>query len=223
MIKPRIDYAFAPPRVCITLSCLQAIRGYVAACPAEINGLGLVERKGNDFFTKEVLILPQVVTGASAVTDEKAFHQFLYERAKSSDSQLRIGLQWHSHVCMSARFSPVDLRLIDQYNVDWMISLVVNKYGEYQCRLDLYKPFRLGLDVPLYLELPKFSVDAFARISEEVSQKVCIERREPHIVCAHEYPHLPLRESAIFPLPSLAGDGSGLGVSNILGEEHASP
>ena len=218
MSKPRLDAIFSPPRVCITLQCLQQIRGYTAVCPAEINGFGLVAKKGNDFWIEEVFILPQVVSGSSAVTDDAAFHQFLYERVRKGLPQLPIGLQWHSHVCMRAQFSSIDLRLIKNYNADWLISLVVNKYGEYQCRLDLYRPFRLGLDVPLHVALPRFSVEDLASLRSEVEAKVRIERQEPRVVSEADYLRQPLTSSALVPLPSLFGEG---GVPEDSEEKHA--
>jgi hypothetical protein len=165
-----------PPRVFIELEALQTIKLFIDLLGCEINGFGLVERLGNDFIIKQVFILKQYVEGAHALTDPEALNQYVYELVKKDGNAEAMKFQWHSHVDFSANFSPEDVDTIRGYLNDFMISLVMNQAGSYSCRLDLFKPFGLSLEVPLLVIVPPPVSSLADYCRREISEKVIIKR-----------------------------------------------
>jgi hypothetical protein len=144
------------PRVMITLEAFQKIRAWAAICPVEINGLGYVERRGNDFLISDVFILKQKAGSDQVDMDDAAIHDLTYQLARRGMSTVGLRLEWHSHARHEVFFSEKDLYTINRQQGDYLISLVVNKRGEYVCRLDLYRPFRAAfmVDIEILLPLP---------------------------------------------------------------------
>ena len=141
---------FNPPRVFITLEAVKKIQCFTRLASGEINGLGLVEKRGNDFIITDAFILKQKASGASAEIDPLELNKYVAECEDPS----KLTFQWHSHGDMSVFFSPTDVKTIAGYLGDFTISLVINKQGEYLCRLDLFKPFYLGLKATLLVIVP---------------------------------------------------------------------
>lgn len=173
------------PRVFIAQQAIQKIKCFVDLCKYEINGFGFVERVGNDFVIVDVFLLKQYTcaSGVHVETDPRALNKFVRELVQNGGDASKMRLQWHSHVNMPAYFSAEDVDTIGNYMNDFMISLVMNKYGEYKCRLDLFKPFNLSLEVPLLVRILTLP-DALVRdCEEEMTQnvKVGIFRRKPKI------------------------------------------
>jgi hypothetical protein len=142
------DALYDPPRICIGLETLKTIFSFVRVARGEVNGMGIVEKIGNDFLISDVFILDQDASAAHAEIDPMALNRLVAERADYD----KLRFQWHSHVNMPAKFSGVDTATIANYAGyfgDFMISFVGNKRGEYSCRLDLFKPFYVGFEVPL--------------------------------------------------------------------------
>jgi hypothetical protein len=117
---------------------------YVQACPVEVNGMGYITRHpGNQFSLDEVFILEQTATASGVEITADVLARHLYEMTRAGLDGGIMRFQWHSHVNMAAYFSGTDLANIDAYAGDWMISLVTNKRGEFEARLDLLQPFRV--------------------------------------------------------------------------------
>jgi len=73
---------------------------------------------------------------------------------------------------MQAFFSSIDTGNIDNYNSDWMVSLVVNKRGDYQVRLDIFKPFRISnIPVKILVDIPT-NLDLIVACQADVQQHV---------------------------------------------------
>lgn len=170
-----VDGIFRPPRILITLTAYQKLFAYVAASPIhEVLGLGTVERMRNDFLITDVFTLKQTVTPASADMDDGALHHLIYEIVRAGRSPKELMLQWHSHVNMPAYYSPKDLGLIAAYQCDAMISLVVNRRGEYHCRLDLYQPVRIGFAARLHVLIPPPDSEMLERCRADIARNVVV-------------------------------------------------
>lgn len=72
---------------------------------------------------------------------------------------------------MAAYFSGTDTANIERYASGWMLSLVANKYGEYDARIDCFEPFRVWSPLEVRIELPSNDV-LLTRAREEIHQKV---------------------------------------------------
>ena len=172
-----------PPKVFITLEAITKIKCFVHLASGEINGLGRVEKRKNDLVVVDSFILKQKVSRGDAETDPVALNRFVAEYEDPS----KLNFQWHSHVNMRAEFSSTDTDTIKEYPNDFMISLVINKQGEYSCRLDLYKPFYVGFEVPLLVILPveeKLLKYCQKRMDEEIEEGgiASLKRKAPLII-----------------------------------------
>ena len=159
-----------PPRVCIGLETFKKIISFVRVARGEVNGMGIVKKIGNDFLISDAFILKQNAGAAHAEIDPMALNRLVAE----CEDYDKLRFQWHSHVNMPAEFSGVDTATIANYAGyfgDFMISFVGNKQGEYSCRLDLFKPFYAGFEVPLTVFVP-LEPDLIDRCREEVRDKV---------------------------------------------------
>lgn len=168
------DAPTPPPRVFITQLAFQKIKCFVDICKYEINGLGIVERKGNNFTVEDVFLLKQFTdsSGAHVEIDPKALNMFIYEFVSKGEDASKIKFQWHSHVYMPASFSFEDVDTIGGYMNDYMISLVINKYGEYKCRLDLFEPFKLSLETSLFVKIPCLAESLVQQCKKNMEQNV---------------------------------------------------
>ena len=135
----------------------QMMLAFVQLCPDEINGWAYVRRQNaNTFFVgpDDVFITDQVVSIVSAEVDGVTMAMVM-DRAEEEDRLDQLRLQWHSHVHGDTYFSATDTATMDAYGhagAPWMISLVLNKYGDARARLDLYTPMRVSTDVPIMVQ-----------------------------------------------------------------------
>lgn len=164
-----------PPRVLIRLNELQIIKTFINLMDHEINGFGTVKTVGNDFVIDKVFILKQYVNEVHAQTDPDALNEHVYNLVSNGGDVSDMKFQWHSHVDFTARFSSEDVETIRNYPNDLMISLVMNKFGSYECRIDLYKPFAISLNVPLMVVLPPPHKSLIGYCQREIDSKVKIE------------------------------------------------
>lgn len=164
------------PEVFITLKAIKKIECFVRQAPGEVNGLGIVEERGNDLIVIDAFTLPEEVSPGSAdYTD--AFNDFLTDFAVNGGDPAKLRFQWHSHGNIPAFFSPEDLETIENCLGDYRISLVVNKEKQYLCRLDIFKPLRLTFFMPLRVILPKLPVisiekETIKECEEEMTRNV---------------------------------------------------
>lgn len=142
------------PVLSVPLAVWQKLQGYIQECPTEVNGFGYIDRTTDGFYLEDVFILEQTATSHGVNTSSPALHKHLYEMVKSGKDTGRIRFQWHSHVNFGAYFSPTDTDNIGRYPGDWMISLVGNKRGEYEVRLDLLKPVWVTLPLEVKIKIP---------------------------------------------------------------------
>lgn len=161
------------PRIFITMQAFQKMKCFESLVPHEINGFGVVEQIENNFLIVDTFILKQEALDSTFVeTDPKAFNTFIYEMIKKYQDPSKICLQWHSHVDGEVFFSSEDIDTITGYMTDFMISLVINKHGQYKCRLDLFKPLFLSIEVPMYIVLPKLNESIIEGCRKDVAELV---------------------------------------------------
>lgn len=109
-------------------------------CPFEIGGLGLVESRGEDFVVTEILLVAQDVNEIGTRLDRGALSELLISLVKSGQDPERLKLWWHGHGKEAPFWSEIDEQTIEDFQNDYMISLVCN--GKLRClaRLDRYSP-----------------------------------------------------------------------------------
>lgn len=169
------------PRLQVPITVWQKMMAYIINCPTEINGFGLVEQINSDlFFLRDVFITEQVASPTHVENDPMVLSQMMTNMLRNGQNPSEIKFQWHSHVAMQAYFSSTDTANIDNWPGDWLISVVANKYGEYQCRLDTFKGVRLGVELKPEL-VATIAPDIMATTATEIAQKV---RRPPGIIRA---------------------------------------
>lgn len=167
------------PQVSITLEAFRKLKCFADLCPFEINGLGMVVRAGNDFTINEVFLLKQYTdtNGCHVELDDKALNSFIYYLVQNGGDPSAVRCQWHSHVEMPVFCSAEDLGTIAGYMNDFMISLVLNKYGDCHCRIDLFQPFKLSLETPLRVIVPPPTPEVVAACREEMAKNVIVRKR----------------------------------------------
>lgn len=156
-MRAKASYGFAePPVLYVPQNVWQELQTYVQLCPLEINGFGTIQMLGDTRFRLDrVFILEQTVgPGHVNITDE-VMHKNLYEMARAGIDTGTVRFQWHSHVNMEAYMSGVDLANIERYNRGWMISMVTNKRGDRETRLDIFDPFRITCGVNVVIEMER--------------------------------------------------------------------
>lgn len=161
------------PQVMITAKARQKLQCYIDLCPEEISGLGVVEPRENDFLITDVFLFEQKVTGGSTELDQKDVGKFLFEAIKSGRDPGKLKVWWHSHVNMGTFWSlHMDEPTIERLQCEYLISLVGTKQGEFQCRIDLYSPFRMTIDdLPLTTVFPE-DPSLKAACQKEIKEKV---------------------------------------------------
>jgi hypothetical protein len=164
------------PQLVFPVAVWQRLTGYVDACTIEVNGFGYVDLIGSQIHVADVFILDQVATAASVEVSGEALAAYLTDMVRAGVATSRIRLQWHSHVNASAYFSHTDVANIEGYlNADWMVSVVANKRGEFQARLDVFRPFRTWTPIGLMVSIPQDEAvlnDCREEIRSKVVEKV---------------------------------------------------
>jgi len=177
-IRSNTDESMPPwikrPAVYTLFQAQRELDAYINLCDMEITGLGCVNKTGNTFVIEKLCLLDQKVNEVKAELSQDALHTLAYESVKSGKSLANVRLWWHSHVDMPVKWSMQDEATIENLGAtaDWFISIVGNKAGEYNVRLDIFKPVRWAfLDLGLRIKMPEDRV-LEERLLEEMKNKV---------------------------------------------------
>lgn len=139
------------PRLVFLENAWARMMAYISSCPIEINGLGTVAVHAGQIVVTNVFILDQNAGPGHAEIDDQALARFNDRYIRQGGNIGDFRFQWHSHVKGPAFFSSEDEATIDRWAGDWLVSLVGNHYGEYQCRLDVRSG---GVNYPLRVSVP---------------------------------------------------------------------
>jgi len=161
------------PQLVIPIEVWQKMMAYVINCPTEVNGFGILELNDyNQFTLVDVFITDQVASAGDVQVDPLVVSQAMSEVMGLGYQSKQMSFQWHSHVKMQARFSTTDTENIDNWPGNRLISLVVNKFGEFECRLDLYQD-GLRVAIPLVPTLvTTIPAAVMMDTARQISQKV---------------------------------------------------
>lgn len=142
------------------------------------NGIAYRTGEGADFIIRDILVYPQIVTGADVDTDEEKFAQWVVGLPDEVLSHLR--MQGHSHVNFSTSPSSTDLR--DQESTlrqvkadDFYIFIIWNKKMEHTIKIFDLKENTLYEDKDIDLKVGEHDMSAFLedakKMVESFSQK----------------------------------------------------
>jgi len=161
------------PEVLITLAAKKKLDAYIRSIDIEISGLGVVEKQNeNTLIITDILLFKQECTSSDTKLQNKDLSNFLVKLVEEGKDTSTIKLWWHSHHCLGCFWSPTDIHTISLFKKsDYFVSIVGDSSQNYLCRLDIFKPLRITLEVPLKLVIPEDPV-LTAKIQKEVDQKV---------------------------------------------------
>jgi len=171
------------PQLFIPIEVWQKMMAYIMNCPIEVNGFGILELDERNAFTlKDVFITDQVASPGDVEVDPLAVAQAMDEVRGRGHNTLQMAFQWHSHVRMNARFSSTDTRNIENWPGKRLISLVANKFGEYECRLDVYQRDETSLRMATHL-VPQLVSTIPAEVMESTALEIAerVKTRTPGI------------------------------------------
>lgn len=117
------------------------VSALVKLASGEIGGIGYVQLvdKGH-FHVSEFVLLDQEASWASVEFDSDSYIQEI-TRAAEEGRENELRLSWHSHGNLDTYWSGTDEEGIKEYRalgMPWLVSLVFNKDGNYEARLDIF-------------------------------------------------------------------------------------
>ena len=164
-------------RVEIEAEAWECVRQWTHLADGEFSCLGTV---GGDLYIDDVHLLEQECTDTATELDPEAVTALLL--TVEDPSQVRAWI--HSHADMGCFWSGTDEECIEGLaNESFLVSIVVNKAGDYRCRIDLFHPVRLTIDkvlVVVRIRSPKLAADCeqeFRRKVREVPVQLVIGHR----------------------------------------------
>jgi hypothetical protein len=160
-------------KVYITPEAKQRLDLYVDAVSGEISGLGKATIVSGNLFIEDVYLLEQESGGADTELKPEAVSELINELLAEGEDPQHVKLWWHSHGSMGVFWSGTDDKTAEGFANGWMLSLVLNKKGEYKSRLDVYEPVHLVADnLEMVVAYPEADAQLKAEIAEEVKEKV---------------------------------------------------
>lgn len=116
----------------ITTEAYLKILLYVRDTATEIAWHGTVNREGNRFLIKDVMLYPQTLSAATVTTDQEKYNEWLINIDDETHNKLRF--QGHSHVNFSPTPSGTDLTYYNDIlqvlpKDDYYIFMIINKSG----------------------------------------------------------------------------------------------
>jgi len=160
-------------KILIDLVDYQKIFHYIQSVQSEIIGLAKVQTFGKNLRVFDPIILNQTVTGGSAQIDADAMGNFTYELLKNGCDPAEYKCCWHSHFNFEVFWSSTDDQMIENWDADFLVSLVFNQSKDYRARIDIYKPFSFTLDnLELEIIYPPLSLFEKNHIEQEIEEKV---------------------------------------------------
>jgi hypothetical protein len=134
------------PIIYISHDAKQRLDLYIEYAPGEISGLGKVVKFGENLLVTDVYLFEQETSPASTSLGQEDVAKFLTHWVQKGLDPAELKLWWHSHDQLDLFWSVTDEETIQMFDVNWMVSIVGNKYNQYMARLDLKDPCKIILD-----------------------------------------------------------------------------
>jgi hypothetical protein len=140
------------PDVFITSYALNKLEFYIDAAPKEISGYGVAELiDSNSILVSDVFTFHQESDATGTEIEPEELAQGIIELVTVGNIDPEgIKVWWHSHVNMQSTFSGTDTNTMDNNpnfkDAPFFVSIVGNKKGEYNVRVDQYNPVRFYKD-----------------------------------------------------------------------------
>lgn len=142
------------------------------ADPAEVSGLGKVERLGRDgFLCTDIVLFEQESSWGGTELSQEAVAEFFATLIGRGEDPGQYRLWWHSHGHHQCFWSRTDVKTIERLGDSWLVSVVGNAAGDLLARLDVFEPVHLWgeLSTEVYLEA---DAQLAEMIKKELSEKV---------------------------------------------------
>lgn len=166
----------------LTHPVFHKITEYVRLIDAEIGMFGYVTSTPDGFVVDDVFLVRQTVSGSSVDFSDSGL-EYAIDKAIKDDRINDLLFCCHSHVNMGAFWSTTDEDMIAGMNngmTPYLVSLVINKKGETEQRVDFFNPTgplgdfttQVRYDLDLMVEQDDDPV-----IAQEIAELVTHERR----------------------------------------------
>ena len=166
--KSAVFVEFKEPQILITPEAHDKMYYWVQKCSKEIGWFGIVDRKDNNIFVLEdVILFKQDVTLVQTEIDESGLADFYTKTMdenkddpeKAVEILKKFRLWGHSHVNMGTTGSATDDAQIeifrpkgeDTMDIEWFIRLIANKSGRMEFNIYFFKENILVEDVTWHL------------------------------------------------------------------------
>lgn len=146
---------------------------------------GLVRKGGNEYFIYDILVFPQINSGASTTTDEKEFAEWQTKLIMDPDFPIEdLRMHGHSHVMMNVFSSGVD----DQYQKDlitkvndddYYVFLIMNKKMEMCAFIYDFEQQVLFETSDITIKINYGNTDIRQWAKDELKEKATTERTIP--------------------------------------------
>lgn len=172
------------PHVYITVEAYLKMRKLVDDTSTEIGWYGTVDKLPgiNSYIIKDIIVYPQIVTGATCEQDEDKMFEF--EMSLTDEQVNHKRFHGHSHVNMSTGPSGVDesfYRDILSQTTDYFIITITNKRKEYTTRFYDIENNILYTDVPINIVTDKGELldDWYDEAKDKLTNKTVVPKKEP--------------------------------------------
>lgn len=149
---------------------------YVAKVPGEVGWFGFIKQYETEpgerpfLVVEDVFVYPQSASTGGVDGKMDKMHELFEARPELMENMEQMKFFGHSHGSMDAYHSGVDMEMIDDWEksgIDWCVSLVQNKEGKVDARLEQFLPFRAWSKVSL---IPMVNQELETEIDEELKQ-----------------------------------------------------
>ena len=141
----------------------------------EVSGFGTCRMSGRNLVVEKVFLLPQKASSKTVEIEAETLALFIDKFVREGGDPKELVLQWHSHGRLPVYWSKTDRVNIENLLAiaPWLVSLVLNKAGEYLCRIDIREP-RIACNVDVSIIPTPPDAETERRFRNEVETKVTV-------------------------------------------------
>ena len=172
------------PTVRFSQKAWQQMWALTAECKIEISAMGITATEAEkeaagvteDYYVLEYFVYNQDCTGITTTIPAEAIHEMTRMLSERGVNGHNHNVWWHSHVDMGTGQSPIDEKQIEAFACEpALISVITNKKGEMNLRVDLFDPIRYS-----FMECPH-SVDQISVLPDGWAKEM-VEEHVNHVV-----------------------------------------